>query len=506
VKGDSRYRLFFEHNPSPMWVYDVDTLEFIEVNDAAVAQYGFSREEFARMTLRDLRPPDERPRLEEMLGGINQSDEAVHIVRHRRKDGSLLDVEARGRPIPLPGRQARLVIATDISARRVLEEQLRQSQKMEAVGRLAAGIAHDFNNILTVITSYSEMLRSDLQRSRETRELNEVEEIIAAAGRAGALTRQLLAFGRKQIVRPRAIDVSETLAALEPMLRRLIPDNVQFETALRSDVGDVLADPTELEQVAMNLVINAVDAMPNGGTLVLETTEARLDDQYADTHAGVAPGKYVMMAVTDTGIGMDVSTTAMIFEPFFTTKPQGHGTGLGLSTVYGIVTQLGGHIRVYSEPGQGASFKIYLPVMTTGAMTTDRNLPDDTLVSGSGTVLLVDDEEPVRRAIRQMLERLGYSVLDAPSGGAGLSIARRHAGPIDVAVSDLTMPGIDGRNFADAFLLLHPQAHVVFTSGYTDDAVVRRGLVDSRRTFLQKPFTIAQLSAALAQATASSGS
>ncbi len=385
----------------------------------------------------------------------------------------------------------------DITEQRQLEEQLRHAQKMEAIGTLAGGVAHDFNNILTVVTSYAELLsrtEDDVERR------SDLDEIAAAARRATLLTRQLLTFSRKTIAEPQSISVSYVVARLGGMLRRLLKENIRIVPRLADDVAPILGDANQLEQVVMNLVINAADAMPDGGTLVIETQNIELDDEYARAHGGVTPGRYVMLAVTDTGTGIDPSIIDKIYEPFFTTKPPGHGTGLGLASTYAIVKEAGGHIWAYSEPGQGTTFKVYFP-WERRTQTSPAPALSPVELRMNGTALLVEDDPRVRRAVRRMLERIGFDVIEAPDGEAGLGVAAGHDGPIDVVVTDLMMPRLGGGAFAKRLALSRPNVPVVFTSGYTDDAAFRRGLLESEYTFVQKPFTREHLEAAIARVT-----
>jgi two-component system cell cycle sensor histidine kinase/response regulator CckA len=373
----------------------------------------------------------------------------------------------------------------DITGRKTLEEQFRQSQKMEAVGQLAGGIAHDFNNLLTVITGYSELLLSGVQDDPVRRK---VEEIRKAAERASALTRQLLAFSRKQVLQPRVLDLPETVVGMDKMLRRLIGEDVELVTLLESGLEKVKADPGQIEQVIMNLAINARDAMPQGGKLTIETKNVFLDDAYARRHATVTPGHYVMLAVSDTGTGMDEETQAHIFEPFFTTKEQGKGTGLGLSTVYGIVKQSGGNIWVYSEPEHGTTFKIYLPV----AGETDESRREEVAAErpqGTETILLVEDEEAVRLLLLDILDAEGYAVLPASNGRDALRVCEQHSGPIHLLITDVVMPGMSGRELAARLAEECGDAKVLYMSGYTDDAIIHHGVLDAGTNFLQKPFT-----------------
>ena len=371
------------------------------------------------------------------------------------------------------------------------ELQLRQSQKMDAIGRLAGGVAHDFNNLLTVILGYGEQMLEQLGPHDPMRRA--VEEIQSAAGRAAALTGQLLAFSRKQMLEPRVIDLNAVLAGTGHLLRRLIGEDIQLEVTLDPRLGRVLADEHQIQQVIMNLAINARDAMPQGGRLTLTTTNADLDATYAQGHQPLPAGRYVALEVSDTGTGMDVETRARLFEPFFTTKERGKGTGLGLATVYGIVQQSGGHIWVYSEPGHGTVFKIYLPRLPEPSPEGEPTATPRPLPAGSETVLLVEDETMVRDLLRGMLERHGYRVLTAQSGEEALEVAAAHPGPLHLLVTDVVMKGIGGPELAGRLQPLHPGLRVLHISGYTDDAVLRHGVREGLTAFLQKPFTIEAL-------------
>ena len=381
----------------------------------------------------------------------------------------------------------------DISEQRKLEEQFRHAQKMEAVGTLAGGVAHDFNNLLTVILSYANMLLTAHAGDPEARDL---EEIVAAGQRATSLTRQLLTFSRKAIVQRQPVNVSAIAAGMEGMFRRLLMAHVELVTKLSPDLDLVLADPSQIEQVLMNLVVNANDAMPDGGTLVIETQNVYLDASYTRAHAEVQPGSYVMLAVTDTGVGISPAAISKIFEPFFTTKEVGRGTGLGLATVYAIAKELSGHVWVYSERGHGAAFKLYLP-RSAAAARAEVPAPTRRDTPRGGTALLVEDDDGVRRAVRRMLEGLGYSVMEASDGATALGIAAAHEGRIHIVVTDLMMPRMNGGEFAIKLAASRPDVLVVFTSGYTDDAVLRRGLLTPAHAFLQKPFTGEQLARAI---------
>jgi PAS domain S-box-containing protein len=367
-------------------------------------------------------------------------------------------------------------------------EQLRQSQKMEAVGRLAGGIAHDFNNLLSVILGYSTLLGQNFAEDDPSRA--DLEEIQRAGERAGDLTRQLLAFSRQQVLDPKIVNLNEVILGMDRLLRRLIGEHIELRTLPGARLGKVLVDPSQMEQVIMNLVVNARDAMPAGGTLTIETANVALDEAYAAEHAGVTPGRHVMLAVTDTGEGIDRATQERIFEPFFTTKEHGKGSGLGLSTVFGIVKQSGGHIWVYSEPGKGTAFKIYLP--RTEDSVPERTRPNPSTqppLRGSETILLVEDEDQVRALARNILRRSGYQVIDARNADEALLLCERFSGHIHLLATDLVMPKMSGRELAEKLAPVRPDMRVLFMSGYTDDVVVRDGSLELGVAFLQKPIT-----------------
>src|SRR5438309_3378671 len=357
---------------------------------------------------------------------------------------------------------------------------------MEAVGRLAGGIAHDFNNLLTVITSYSDLLLEDLGTDDPKR--SDVEQVRKAADGAAALTRQLLAFSRQQVVEPRVVSLNAVVESLQKILRRVLGEDVELAATPGPDLGAVRADVGQLEQVLMNLAVNARDAMPTGGKLTIETGNVEHDPAFARGHGAAAVRRFVMLAVTDTGVGMDEATKARIFEPFFTTKEPGKGTGLGLATVYGIVQQSGGFIWVYSEPGHGTTFKIYLPRVDAPAAGGAAGPAPATVPRGTETVLLVEDEPAVRAIAQQALERQGYTVLAAPSGADALALAAQHGATIHLLLTDVVMPGMSGRDLADRLTAQRPGIRVLYISGYTDNAIVRHGMLEPGLAYLQKPF------------------
>jgi nitrogen-specific signal transduction histidine kinase len=374
----------------------------------------------------------------------------------------------------------------DVGDRKRLEAQYRQAQKMEAVGQLAGGVAHDFNNMLTIMLGYAEMLEGQLA-DREAAEL--LREIGRAGQRAAAITRQLLAFSRKQVLDPRVVSLNAIVLDMEKMLGRLIGEDVALTTALEPELWQVRVDPGQIEQVIMNLAVNARDAMPQGGRLTLETANVTLDTSYARTHPYVQPGNYALLAMTDTGCGMDEATRARVFEPFFTTKEKGKGTGLGMATVYGIIKQSGGHIEVYSEPAHGTTLKVYLPAIAEAAAPDGSARAPAAACRGTETVLLVEDEEALRILARQVLKSHGYEVLEAIHGDEAMRVADAHSGPIHILVTDVVMPLIGGRQLAERLRSVRPQTKVLFMSGYTDDAIVRHGILEAQAEFLQKPFT-----------------
>ncbi len=497
-ESEERYRILFDNNPLPMWVIDIETLEFLAVNDAAINHYGYSYEEFLAMTIADIRPPEDAPDLIKNLSDSTGKIYGANLWKHLKKDGTVIDVEITSHDLMFGGKRSRLFLINDVSeqkwaqeALRQSEEQLRQSQKLESVGRLAGGIAHDFNNMLTAINGYSDLILRRLPADDPLR--RNVEEIKKAGVRSAELTHQLLAFSRRQIMQPKVLDLNKVISETIIMLRRLIGEDIQLIASLSPDIGLIEADPGQLSQVILNLVVNSRDAMPRGGSIVIETESVCIDEHYANHHISVKPGDYVMLAVSDTGIGMDEETKQQIFEPFFTTKEIGKGTGLGLSTVYGIIKQSGGNIWVYSEAGKGTTFKIYLPGITETKKIPEKVPGKTSFQKGSETILLVEDEEIVRKLSREVLELCGYKVIEAENGVAALELCENYEGRIDLLMTDVVMPQMGGRELAETLSQIYPQMHVLFTSGYTDDAVVRHGIIDIGTNFIQKPFTFDSL-------------
>src|ERR1700722_2639401 len=485
--SEARLRVLVEQLPAALWTVDKN-LRFTSAVGAGLARLG-------------LKP--------NMVGGVSlyeyfetNDSTFVPIAAHRRAIGGeplTFHSEWKGGSYtchvePLRSSdgelQGAICMALDITDRKQLEEQLRQAQKMEAVGRLAGGIAHDFNNLLMVIQGYADLLAERLPEGNSLR--RNAEQIQTASQRATSLTRQLLAFSRKQMLAPKVLNVQAVVADMEKILRRLIGEDVQLETSSAPDLGLVKADRSQIEQVILNLAVNARDAMPEGGRLTIETANAELDASFAHPPAVLAPGKYVMLAVTDNGCGMDSETQAHIFEPFFTTKEKGKGTGLGLATVYGIVKQSGGYIWVYSEPGRGTTFKVYLPRIEDETALPRIEIPAEASANprGSETVLLVEDEKGVRELAREYLQMTGYRVIEAENGHAALELAAMHDGKIHLLMTDVVMPGISGRELSARVQTVRPDIRVLYMSGYTDQAVVHHGILESDAVLLQKPFTL----------------
>jgi len=469
-----RTQMLFEASPTPMWVYDAETLAFLAVNDAAIRHYGYSRDEFLTMTIRDIRPSEDVPRmLVDVAARGGPGDPAPRVWRHLRKDGSLIHVEITAGRIDFDGRPAAMVVAHDVSERQRLERRLIEAEKMEAIGRLAGGVAHDFNNLLTVISGYAEIL---IERDGG----EELQEIARAARQAAGLTRQLLAFSRRQVLHPKVLDLNEIVAGMETMLQRIIGDDVSVGIRLAAGLAAVKADRSQIERVILNLAANARDAMPEGGALTIETANVELDQHGED---GLS-GPHVLLAVSDTGIGIADEIREHLFEPFFTTKGTGEGTGLGLATVFGVVKQSDGGIYVYSEPGRGTTFKIYLPVVEVPAAPR-LVAPEPETVGGTERIMVVEDDDGVRDLVRVMLEANGYEVIAL----ADADEAARRCTEVDLLLTDVMMPEVSGQALAERIATAAPDVRILFMSGYSDEAVHRHGLLADRAAFLEKPFT-----------------
>ena len=470
-----------------------------ELNPAATELFGYSPDELlGRPIVETIIPHEFRDRHRVAFERYLATGEATILGRRVRlralhADGHEFPVELTVYRVPLPGPPTFSAFVRDLSEATRLEEQLLQAQKMESIGRLAGGIAHDFNNLLTAISGYSSLALRAPDMSPEVRE--DLEQIRVAARKATELTAQLLAFSRRQVLQPEPLNLGAKVAELEPMFRRLLREDIRVATMIDPRVGHVLVDPGQITQVIMNLVVNAGDAMPEGGTLTLEVANVELDAEYAQGHPEVAPGPYVVLSVSDTGIGMDEATRARIFEPFFTTKPKGEGTGLGLATTYGIVKQSGGHIWVYSEPGRGSVFKIDLPRVEAVSGRRLAPAPRSAQSTGTETILVVEDDEGVRAFVRTVLERHGYRVLAARGPEQAIELAAGHDGPIDLLITDVVMPGGSGPDLAHRIRELKPDLKVLFVSGYTENTIVHRGVLDPGVSFLAKPFSPEELAA-----------
>ena len=492
--AEQRYRRLTENAPDIVFRYELEPRRSVAyINTAVEGITGFSPDEYygdPNLIFKVVYPED-RELLEDILSGSRSSGN-TSTLRWQHKNGSAIWIELRsvgvrnasGLMVAVEG------VARDITERRQLEEQFRQAQKMEAIGRLAGGIAHDFNNLLTAILGYSDFL---LQAGDTTKAIDQdVQEIKKAGERAAELTRQLLAFSRKQILQPRVLDLNVLLDELEKMLRRLIGEDVTLVVRLQPEAGRIKADPGQIEQVVMNLALNARDAMPDGGKIIIETGNVELDDSYARAHMGARAGSHVMLAISDTGTGMTSEVQSRIFEPFFTTKEAGKGTGLGLATVYGIVKQSGGSIWVYSEVGRGTTFKVFLPRVQDAVAPMEPCLPAKA-IQGSETVLVVEDDEGIRQLICTVLRKNGYEILAANRGSQAIDLSRHHQGQIHLMITDVLMPGMSIRELTGTLSEARPDMKVLYISGYTDDSISHLGILDSGKNFLQKPFTVTAL-------------
>ncbi len=489
--SEAKFGSAFQAHPSPMAIARLADARWVDVNESLLRLFGMNRAETVGRTGDELGLWKSEELRQSMLtrlraGGLFRDVEVEWLTRSGDVRSGLLSAEV----IAFAGAPHFLLHFQDITDRKQLEGQLRQAQKMEAIGRLAGGVAHDFNNVLTAVFGYVDLLREEVPADSSAQA--DLAEVRKAAERAAALTRQLLAFSRQQVLESVVLRLNDLIEDFEKMLRRVIGEDVMLRLALAKDAGNVRADPGQLHQVLMNLAVNARDAMPTGGSLIIETANADLTEQYAELHQPVIPGRYVMIAVSDSGMGMSPEVKARIFEPFFTTKEKGRGTGLGLSTVYGIVKQSGGYIWAYSEVGRGTTFKIYLPRVDAPAEPLSKPREDGS-VAGTETILLTEDDPILRPLARALLERLGYTVLEGEDAQSALAAVRTHTGPIHLLVADVVLPGPSGRELARRLAELRPETKVLFVSGYTDDAIVHHGMLEPGLNFLQKPFTPAVL-------------
>lgn len=494
--SERRYRFLFDSNPLPMWAWDADTMLVLAVNEAAVEKYGYDRDAFLSLRILDLLDPSEHARFSGARLPFSESKQSAGTWLHRTAGGRQLEMEVITTSSRRLGRASWLSVGIDVTARREAEralarseDQLRQSQKMEAIGTFAGGISHDFSNLLTGMLGYCDLALAMMAADDPVR--RDVSEIRALAVRGTDLSKQILAVSRRQIVQPTVLDPNTVIMGLDRLLRRLMGEHIEVSTTLGGDLGTIRIDAAQLEQVMLSLASNARDAMPSGGTLRVAT--ARVSEQEVQTFGLDAHREWIVIRVTDTGVGMTDTVREHIFEPFFTTKERGKGTGLGLPLAYGMIDQSGGEIRVHSTPGQGTTFHLLLPRL--GELPTDLAVEEDVpeALTGQETVLLTEDEDSVRMVATAALERRGYRVLAAADGESAIAISRAFPGRIDLLVTDVVMPGMNGRELAEQLEIMRSGMRVLFVSGYTDDAVLLKGVSLDERTFLQKPFTSLQL-------------
>jgi PAS domain S-box-containing protein len=490
--SEEQYRFLFKESPQPMWVFDRNSFEFLAINNAALRHYGFTLDEFQALTARNIRPAEDIAAFLEDVARSSAGTEPRGVWRQYKKGGAIADVEISIRDFGYKGRAARLVLANDVTERLVLERQLRQAQKMEAIGQLAGGVAHDFNNLLTVIRGHTDLLLMDSPAPGSVEHLN---QIAAAGDRAAGLTRQLLAFSRRNVMQMAVVDINAVVENLTKMLRRLIGEDIVLETRLDPNLPYLRADASTLEQVIINLAVNARDAMPTGGVLNIGTERVTVSEAHVHRHREARMGDFVCLSVRDSGCGIAPEVLTHLFEPFFTTKDIGKGTGLGLATVHGIVKQHSGWIEISTAVGAGSEFQIYLPaaprseLLAAGKM--EPSLPRN---QGNETVLLVEDEAPVRRLTRSILNRFGYRVIEADCGATALALWEENDSKVDLLLTDMIMPGgITGRDLANRLRQTRPDLKVVYTSGYSPSRAGQDLKILSGLKFLPKPYSPGQL-------------
>ncbi len=496
LKSREQFRHLFLSNPLAMWIYDRDSLEFLEVNDAAITNYGYTRDEFLKMRLSDIRPPEEVARLMSVLEkGVGAYEQSSNW-RHRRKNGEVITVDIFTHEIAIEGHNARLAVVLDVTQRNIAEEQLRQAQKMEAIGQLTGGIAHDFNNLLAIIQGNIELVQEKVKGDPVLAEM--IDYALRASERGASLTKRLLAYSRQQPLAPKPVDIAVLIAGMTDLMRRALGETIEVRTHMAPGLWPTRIDQNELEHAMLNLAVNARDAMPNGGTLSIEAENTELDGAYADHNIEVRPGAYVMIAITDTGAGMTKEVIEHVFEPFFTTKPIGQGSGLGLSMVYGFVKQSGGHIKVYSEPGHGTTVRLYLPRFAEKPEAEPAPYAPPLDVDRTGEVILVVEDDPdVRKLVLGMVESLGYRTISAIDGPSALETLDR-VGKVDLLLTDVVLPrGMNGAALAKAAQQRQAGLHVLYMSGYTRNAILHNGALDEGVQLITKPFRKADLAAKL---------
>jgi two-component system cell cycle sensor histidine kinase/response regulator CckA len=493
-RSEQHYRTLFETVSDGIFLVRRDD-KLIEINNAACRELGYTREELLGMPLAEIVAPEAREHLAEIQREVFSKGFVRVEGAQKRKDGSTYPVDLTVSMTELDGAPAFMGVARDITERRRaeadrrrLEDQLQHAVKMESIGRLAGGVAHDFNNLLTAILGNIEIANHRLRRNEGIQDL--LGEVRDAAISAAGLTRQLLAFSRRQIVEPRLVDLNELIAHMHKMLVRLIGEDIELRTLPGPGLAAVKIDPGLAEQVLVNLAVNARDAMVGGGVMIIETATVTLDEEYQRSHPLVEPGAYVRLAISDTGSGMSDEVKRHLFEPFYTTKPRGEGTGLGLATIYGAIRQSNGHIEVYSEVGKGTTFKIYLPAESGAPESLTPPLDPRPVIGGSETILVVEDDERVRTIVTRVLREAGYRVLVASNGDDALTVAGTDGQPIHLLVTDVVMPGMNGRQLAERLAQAHPETRTLFTSGYTDNIIAHHGVLDRGIEFLSKPYTL----------------
>ncbi len=491
--AEIRYRSLFDANPHPLVVYDLDTMQFLAVNHAACVMYGYTEEELLKLGVRDVQAPEDAALVAESVATQHSGLTNIGIWRQRTRDGRMLETDLTVHNIEFADRRARLVLVLDVTEQRAAERavrdaenRLREGQRLEAVGRLAGGVAHDFNNMLTAILGNADEILRGAKIDAESR--GQIEDIRGTAERAAVLTRQLLAYGRRQILQPQQLDVNDVVTALDPLMRASAGDSIPIDFALAASLPPVLADPQQIRQVIINIVTNAAEAMPTGGRIEIGSTVVVVDAADAARVGLQSPGAYVRLTVIDDGQGMSAATAARALEPFFTTKPQGLGSGLGLSTAYGIVQQSGGTLSLATEAWRGTTVTVLLPVADPADVAKRAQVARRSQTSGR-TVLLVEDEPAVRNLIRRVLERSGFDVMEAENGADALVMARDAGRPIDLLVTDVVMPILGGLELATALAGEQPDIRILFISGYNEEAIHQHGVLLPGSEFLPKPFS-----------------